>query len=124
MTDKEVITLAVLIALAFAWRFVRTRQMYLTSLAVRTQGLEPIPFKPQDLSTFVQQALLGRRSMEPNSFFIRGIVFVLVAVCILPLKNYSPPLWWLTIGLIGLYVPWCFIHGMMLKQKTRDGNAG
>ncbi len=118
MTDREIITLAVLITLAFAWRFARTHQMYLTSLAVQAQGLEPIPFKPRDLTSFVQQALLGRRSMEPNSFFIRGVVFVIVAVCILPLKNYVPSLWWLTIALIGLYVPWCVVHGLLLKNKT------
>ncbi|HEY71123.1 MAG TPA: hypothetical protein G4O08_11125 [Anaerolineae bacterium] len=123
MAHEDIITLAVLITLAFAWRFVRTRQMYLTSLAVRTQKLAPIPFKPRDLSTFVQQALLGRRSMEPNSFFIRGVVFVLVAVCILPLKNYSPPLWWLTIVLIGLYVPWCVAHGLILNKKSEDDEA-
>jgi hypothetical protein len=122
VTDTDIITLAVLITLAFAWRFARTRQMYSTSLAVRTQGLEPIPFKPHDLSSFVQQALLGRRSMEPNSFFTRAIIFVLVAVCILPLKHVSPPLWWLTIVLIGLYVPWCVVHGSLLKKKTKGDN--
>lgn len=118
MTDTESITLAGLIVLAFIWRFTRTRQLYTTSLAVRTQGLEPIPFNPRDLSTFVQQSLLGRRSIEPGSFFIRGIVFAIIAICLLPFRNYAPCLWWLVVGLIGLYVPWCVVHGIMLKKNT------
>ena len=123
MNDTSTLTLAILIVLAFSWRFARTRQIYLTSLAVRTQGLEPIPVKPSDPSSFVQQALLGRRSMDPKSFFIRGLVFAIVAICILPLKDYAPPLFWLTIALIGLYVPWCVAHGLMLRQKSPHDNS-
>jgi hypothetical protein len=118
MRETDTLTLAILIVLAFAWRFARTRQIYLTSLAVQMQDLEPILFKPTDLSSFVHQALLGRRSMNPKSFYIRGLVFAIVALCLLPFKHYAPSLWWLTIALIGLYVPWCIAHGLVLRQKS------
>jgi hypothetical protein len=114
MDSKDIIVLGILIVLVFVWRFARTRMIYLTSLHVQSSGSEPIPFNPHDLRGFVQQALLGRRSMEPNSFFIRAFVFAIVAVCLLPFKDYEPPLFWLVITLIALYVPWCIVHGIML----------
>ena len=121
MVDPNTILLGIIIVLVFIWRFARTRQLYLTSLHVQACGSEPIPFKPHDLRSFVEQALLGRRSMKPTSFFIRGFVFVVVAGCLLPFKDYEPLIYWLAIILIVLYVPWCIVHGVMLKQRLSDG---
>ena len=52
-----------------------------------------------------------------------GFVFLAVAVCLLPFKSYTPPLFWLAIALIALYVPWCMAYGFMLKHKMRQGEA-
>ena len=121
MVDANTILLGIVVVLVLIWRFARTRQLYLTSLQVQVCGSEPIPFKPHDLRSFVEQALLGRRSMKPTSFFIRGFVFVVVAVCLLPFKDYEPLIYWLAIILIVLYVPWCIVHGVMLKKRLSDG---
>ena len=121
MVDTNTIFLGIVIVLVFIWRFARTRQLYLTSLHVQACGSEPIPFKPHDLRSFVEQALLGRRSMKPNSFFIRGFVFVVIAGCLLPFKGYEPLIYWLATILIALYVPWCIVHGVMLKKRLSDG---
>jgi len=118
MVDTNRITLGLLIIFIFIWRFVRTRQLYVTSLHVHAGGSEPIPFNPHDLRSFVQQVLLGRRSIEPSSFFIRAFVLVVVALCLFPFKDYEPLLSWLVIVLITLYVPWCILHGVMLKKKV------
>jgi di/tricarboxylate transporter len=123
MIHKNTIALGIVIVLAFIWRFARTRQLYLTSLNVRTCGSEPVPFNPHDLRSFVQQALLGRRSVKSTSFFIRAFVFMLVAGCLLPFKDYEPLLYWLVIVLIAVYVPWCIVHGVMLKKRLSDGGA-
>ena len=121
MVDTNTIFLGIVVVLVFIWRFARTRQIYLTSLHVQACGSEPIPFKPHDLRSFVEQALLGRRSMKPTSFFIRGFVFAVVAVCLLPFKDYEPLIYWLAIILIVLYVPWCIVHGVMLKKRLSSG---
>jgi len=118
MVDKNTIALGIIIILVFIWRFARTRQLYLTSLSVEACYSEPIPFKVHDLRSFYEQALLGRRSVKPTSFFIRAIIFLIVAVCLLPFKSYEPHLYWLVIILIALYVPWCIVHGVMLKKKS------
>jgi len=112
MVDTNTIALGIVIVLVFIWRFARTRQLYLTSLHVQTCSSEPILFNPHDLRSFVQQALLGRRSIKPTSFFIRAFVFMVVAACLLPFKGYEPLLYWLVVVLIALYVPWCIVHGV------------
>jgi hypothetical protein len=118
MVDTNTILLGIVIVLVFIWRFARTRQLYLTSLHVQASGSDPIPFKPHDLGSFIDQALLGRRSLKPTSFFIRGFVFVVVAGCLLPFKDYEPLIYWLVVVLIVLYVPWCIVHGVMLKRMA------
>jgi hypothetical protein len=117
MVDANAILLGIVVVLVFTWRFARTRRLYLTSLQVQARGSEPIPFKPRDLRSFVEQALLGRRSMKPTSFFIRGFVFAVVAGCLLPFKDYAPLICWLATILIVLYVPWCIVHGVLLKKR-------
>jgi hypothetical protein len=124
MVDTNSIALGILIVLAFVWRLARTRQLYLTSLRVQSRDSEPIPFRPRDLRSFVQQALLGRRGVTPTSFFIRAFVFVAVAACLLPFKDYEPPLYWLVVVLIALYVPWCIVHGVMLGRGSPRRGAG
>ena len=118
MVDTNRIVLGLVIILVFIWRFARTRQLYVTSLHVHTHGTEPIPFNPHDLHGFVQHVLLGCRSVKPISFFIRAFVLAAVAVCLLPFKDYEPLLFWFVIVLIALYVPWCILHGVMLKKKV------
>ncbi len=115
--------LSVIIALAFAWRFARTHQLYITSIAVQEGHLPDKPFNPRDPRSILSQGLLGRRSIQPKSFFIRGIVLAAVALCVLPFKVYAPSLWWLVIALIALYVPWCIAHGVMLERKTRRAGS-
>jgi hypothetical protein len=120
MDEMPTLPLAVIITLALAWRFARTNQLYVTSLAVQGGHLLDKPFNPRDLRSILGQALLGRRSIQPRSFLIRGIVLAAVALCLLPFKVYAPSLWWLVVALIALYVPWCIAHGMMLDRKTRQ----
>jgi hypothetical protein len=114
MADTNTITLTILIILAFVWRFLRTRQLYKTSLLVQQGKIDPIPFKPHDLHSFIQGALLGNRSLNPSSFFIRAVVYLIVALCLLPFKSYQPPLIWIVIALIALYVPFCVLLGLLL----------
>ena len=117
MVDTNRIVLGILIILIFIWRFMRTRQLYLPSLHVHAGGSKPVPFNLLDFHSFVQQVLLGRRSIEPRSFFIRAIVLTVVEVCLLPFKDYEPLLAWLVIVLIALYVPWCILNGVILKKR-------
>ena len=121
--NTNTIVLGVLIVLAFVWRAARTRQLYLTTLRVQESGSEPIPFKPHDVRSFVDQALLGRRTMRPTSFFIRAFVFAVVALCLLPFKDYAPVLFWLVVALIALYVPWCIVHGVILNKRFAGDGA-
>ncbi|MBW2030866.1 MAG: hypothetical protein JRH06_11385 [Deltaproteobacteria bacterium] len=123
MVDTSTVVFGIVIVLVFIWRFARTRQLYLTSLHVQASGSEPIPFSPRGLRSFVHQALLGRRSMKPMSFLVRAFVFVVVAACLLPFKDYEPLLYWLVVILIALYVPWCIAHGVMLKKRSPDDGA-
>jgi len=121
MTNSDVF-LGIVIFLVFVWRFARTRQLYITSLHVQANGSEPVYFRPHDIHSFVNQAFLGHRTMKPISFFIRAFVFAIVAVCLLPFKNYVPVLYCIVVGLIVLYVPWCIGHGIMLKIKSKTHN--
>ena len=123
MVDTNTIALGIVIVLVFIWRFARTRQLYLTSLHMQACDSEPIPFKPHDIRSFVQRALLRRRSVKPTSFLIRAFVFVVVAVCLFPFKDYKPLLYWFVIVLVALYVPWCIVHGIMLRKRLSDGGA-
>lgn len=120
MVATNSIALGIVIVLVFIWRFVRTRQLYLTSLQVEACGSEPIPFNPHDLRSFAHQALLGRRSVRPTSFYIRALVYVVVTACLLPFKDYEPLLYWIVVVLVVLYVPWCVVHGVMLKKRLAD----
>jgi len=123
IVDTNTIALGILIVLVFLWRFARTRQLYLTSVKVRTLGLQPIAFNPRDPHSIVQQALLGRRSIEPASFYVRAFVLAVVALGLLPFKDYKPALSWAVIALIALYVPWCVAHGVMLQKKAPRSRA-
>lgn len=117
MEHAKIITLEIIIVLFFIWRFIRTRRLYLTSIQEQTseQGISPL--KHPSFHNFVKMGLLGQRKIKPISFYIRGIVFLVVAVCLLPFKSYSPIFYWLVVTLIAFYVPWCIIHGIMLKKR-------
>lgn len=123
MIETNRVVLGILIILAFSWRFARTRQLYLTSLAGQTSGSDSIPFSPRDVRSFIDQALLGHRSLDPSSFFIRAIVFVLVSFCLLPFKHYDPGLFWLVIGLVILYAPYCIALGCALRKKIAESTG-
>lgn len=123
MFGTDTIALGIVIVLLFIWRFACVHQLYLTSLHVQACGSEPIPFNPHDLRSFVQQTFLGRRSVKPISFFIRPFVFMVIGACLFPFKDYEPLLYWLIIVLIALYVPWCIVHGIMLKKRLSNGRA-
>jgi len=117
MADRNTILIGIVIVGVFLWRFARTRQLYLTSLRVFSQGLDPIRFKPHDLRSFLEQALLGRRSIKPASFFVRAYVLAVVAVSLFPFKDFSPLLYWIVIVMVVFYIPWCIMHGILLKRK-------
>lgn len=124
MEDTNTIVLGIVIALFFIWRFARARQLYLTSLQGQTtRRSESSLFNTPDLRSVVQKTLLGRRSIKPISFFIRAFVFMVVTVCLLPVKGYGPCLYWLIVALVALYVPWCVVLGVMLKKRNLDGGT-
>ena len=118
MEEKNTIALTTIIILVFIWRFARTRQLYLTSLKVQTLDIRPIVFNPSNPHDFIEQVILGRRSIKPISFFVRGFVLAAVGLCLISLKDYRPPLVWIVISMISLYVPWCILHGVMLKNAS------
>jgi len=123
MVDRNVIAIGIVIVLIFLWRFACTRRLYLTSLHGQKGGLEPIAFNPHDLRSFMQHAFLGRRSIKPASFFIRAFVYLVVAAGLIPFKDWEPFLYWLVVILIALYVPWCILHGVMLKKRLPGGGT-
>lgn len=123
MLETNTLVLGILIICAFGWRFYRTWQLYLTTKTVLEKGVEAIPFHPQDLNDFIQQALLGRRSVQPGSFRIRALVYGLIAVLLLPIKGYQPVLYWLVVGLISFYLPWCILFGIRLSSLAPEGGA-
>jgi len=118
--DINTIALGIIIVLVFIWRFARTRQLYLTSLKIRTLALRPIVFNPRNPHDIIEQVILGRRSIKPASFFIRAFVLAVVALCLLPFKDYEPFLFWIVISMISLYVPWCIVHGVLLNNAPRS----
>jgi len=124
LEEKNTITLGIIIVLVFIWRFARTRQLFLTSLKVRSLGLQPIAFNPRNPRDSIEQVILGRRSIEPAAFFVRAFVLAVVALCLLPFKDYEPPLFWIVIAMISFYLPWCIVHGVMLKNAPRSKPPG
>jgi len=114
------IVLGILIILVFIWRFARTHQLYSTSLRVQIYGLKSAPFDLHDFHCFIQQVLLGRRSLKPSAFFIRAFVLSAVAACLLPFKHYDPILYWIVILMLAVYIPWCIAYGILLKKKLND----
>jgi len=117
MEDKKTIALGLLIILVFIWRFVRTRQLYLTSLQLRTNDLGSNSF---NIRSIYKKIIFGYRSIKPSSFFIRALVLAVVALCLLPFKHYAPFIFWIVITLILIYIPWCVVHGVMLKKAIRN----
>jgi len=117
MEDKKTIALGFIIVLVFIWRFVRTRQLYLTSLKLRADELGSRAWNPRCI---YDQIFLGHRTIKPYSFFIRAFILAVFAVCLLPFKHYAPSIYWIVISLILLYIPWCVVHGVMLKKAIRN----
>ncbi len=117
MQTSEEIMIGAAVVIFFIWRFARTHQLYRYSLKVLREQVESGPFKPSFSRDFLNGALLGNRSVEPNSFFIRALVFVFIALILLPFRDYAPVLYWIVTFLIVLYVPWCVGHGLMLRKR-------
>jgi hypothetical protein len=109
--------IGIVVVVFFIWRFARTRQLYRYSLKVLKGQVTPTEFKPSLSREFFNKALLGNRNAEPKQFILRALVFVVIAVILLPFKDYAPTLYWMTVFLIILYGPWCIIHGISLRQK-------
>lgn len=42
---------------------------------------------------------------------------MVIGACLVPSKDYEPLLYCLIIVPIALYVPWCIVHGIMLKKR-------
>ena len=111
------------IILVYIWRFTRTHQLHSTSLRLQTNGLKSTPRELHDIHSFVDQVLLGHRSFKPISFSIRAFVLSAVAACLLPFKHFDPNLFRLVLFMLALYIPWYFVHGMLLKMKTLGWQA-
>ena len=118
MSEESVVLVGTAVILFFIWRFIRTHKLYRFSLRV-LRGLEkPTQVKPAFSKEFFDQAILGNRNVEPNSFFIRALVFVAIALILLPFRDYAPTIFWIVVILIALYVPWCVSHGFLLRRET------
>ncbi|NHJ14197.1 MAG: hypothetical protein EAX95_11005 [Candidatus Thorarchaeota archaeon] len=78
----------------FIWRFARTHQLYRFSKSVLRDQANSTSIKPSFSREFASQALLGNRRVEPKSFFVRPLVYVLVALVLFPFKDYAPELYW------------------------------
>jgi hypothetical protein len=118
MSEEAIIFLEAAVILFFIWRFARTHQLYRFSQRV-LRGLEaPVQVKPSLSREFFNQAFLGNRNVEPDSFFVRALVFVAIALVLLPFKDYAPELYWIVVFLIVLYVPWCVGHGVLLRKRV------
>jgi hypothetical protein len=122
LSEETTILIGAAVILFFIWRFTRTYQLYRFSLKVLTEHIERAPFKPSVSTDFFNEVLLGNRSVEPKSFFIRAFVFVVIALVLLPFKDYAPDLYWIVLVLIILYVPWCAIFGVLLKREVVKQN--
>ena len=118
MSDETAVFFGIAVVFFFIWRFARTHQLYRFSLKVLKGHVEPVQVKPFVSRNFLNLALLGNRNVEPNSFYIRALVFVAIALVLLPFKDYAPDLYWIVCFLIILYVPWCMIHGFLLKREA------
>lgn len=120
MLEPDTLVPGIIIFLVFLWRFLRTRQLYLTSLRTFTTGSGPVPLDHNDIHGAIQQIFFGRLSIKPSSFFIRAFILALAAFCLLPFKGYQPVLIQLTIILIFLYVLWCIGCGFLLMKKISN----
>jgi hypothetical protein len=118
MSDETTAVFGVVIICFFVWRFARTHQLYRFSLKVFKGQANPVQVKPSISRDFLNQALLGNRNVEPNSFHIRALVFAIIALILLPFKDYVLDLYWIVPIIIILYVPWCVVHGVLLKRKA------
>jgi len=118
MSDESTVFLGAAVILFFLWRFARTHQLYRFSLRVKRGQIEPTPFVLSVSRESFEQALIGNRNVEPNSFYVRALVFATVAFVLLPFRSYSPELYSLVVLLILLYIPWCVSHGLLLRRAV------
>lgn len=114
------IFLGSLIVIIFTWRFYVVRKLYLTSLKGQGDRFKFTLLKPFNPHQFIQQIFLGHRNVSSASFFIRGFVLAIVTLCLYPFKAYNPYLYLQIITIVLLYIPWCVVHGFMLKFKKYE----
>jgi hypothetical protein len=120
MSEETTALFGAAVILLFIWRFIRTRKLFTYSRTVLRGLEEPNHVRPSFSPGFFDQAVLGNRNVEPNSFFIRAFVFVAIALILLPFRDYAPEIYWIVVVLIALYVPWCVGHGFLLKKETAN----
>ena len=118
MSEITTTLFGIAVILFFIWRFARTHQLYRFSLRVLRGQAETTPFKLSFSRDFLTKVVLGNRHAEPSSFFVRAVVYVAIAIILLPFRDYAPELYWIVSILIILYVPWCVIHGVLLKKMN------
>jgi hypothetical protein len=119
MAEETTTLIGAAVIVFFVWRFIRTHMLYRYSLRVMRGLEEPTQVKPS-LSKDFGQAILGNRSAEPKSFLIRALVFVIIALVLLPFRDYAPDIYWIVVILIILYVPWCVGHGFLLRKERNN----
>jgi hypothetical protein len=112
------------IVVFFAWRFARTHQLYRFSLKVLRGETDDTPFEVALSREFFRRALLGTRQIQPRSFLIRALVYVVIALILLPFRGYGPDLYFVVSVLIGFYVPWCVVHSALLMRAYDTAVSG
>jgi hypothetical protein len=120
MSEETTALIGAAVVIFFIWRFIRTHKLYRFSLEVLKGRKESTHVRPSFSKEFFDQAVLGNRDVKPNSFFIRAVVFVAIALVLLPFRDYAPDLYFIVVIMIVMYVPWCFGHGFLLKKETAN----
>ena len=102
------------ILLFFIWRSIRTRRMFLRSLeGFRSREVNTKAGTPSVVGIF-SRIFLGDRPVKPLSFFLRAAFYSVVAVLLIPFRDYDITLFWISTSIISAYTAWCIIHGILL----------
>jgi hypothetical protein len=120
VSDVVTVLGGVAVVLFFIWRFIRTHKRFRYSHRVLRGLEEPVEVQPAFSREFFDQAILGNRNAKPNSFYVRAIAFAVIALILLPFRDYSPLLYSIYVGMTVAYVPWCVSHGYILGKMVTD----
>lgn len=116
----KTVFIGVVVIVVFIWRLFYIHQLFLTSIKTIKYNLKPIKFNPRNINDFINQIFLGKRSMKPISFFIRGFIVAIIAIFLLPFKDYEPSLFRLVISLLIIYIFWCLFFGFKLYKLKNE----